>query len=77
MALLLTAGVERNPGPSSTSSSSSTFSTPSFDETVIKNNFSIVHYNVRSLANKIDLIESEFSKIDVICITETWLDRRT
>ena len=46
MALLLIAGVERNPGPSSTSSSSSTTSTPSFDETVIKNKFSIVHYNV-------------------------------
>lgn len=77
MALLLIAGVERNPGPSSTSSSSSTTSTPSFDETVIKNKFSIVHYNVQSIANKIDLIESEFSKFDVICITETWLDRKT
>ena len=77
MALLLIAEVERNPGPSSTSSSSSTTSTPSFDETAIKNKFSIVHYNVQSMANKIDLIESEFSKFDVICITETWLDRRT
>ena len=77
MALLLIAGIERNPGPSSTSSSSSTTSTPSFDETVIKNKFSIVHYNVQSIANKIDLIESEFSKFDAICITETWLDRRT
>ena len=31
----------------------------------------------QSIANKIDLTESEFSKFDVICITETWLDRRT
>ena len=54
MALLFTAGVERNPGPSFDSSSSSTTSTPSFDETLIKNKFSIVHYNVQSIANKID-----------------------
>ena len=27
--------------------------------------------------NKIDLIQSELSNFDVICITESWLDGRT
>ena len=37
--------------------------------------FSIVHYNVQSLVNKIDLIESELRH--VICISKTWLDDGT
>ncbi|MCG8046167.1 MAG: reverse transcriptase domain-containing protein [Candidatus Thiodiazotropha endolucinida] len=69
MSLLLIAGVERNPGPASESSVGSTSN--------LTNKFSIVHYNVQSLANKLDLIESEFRHFDVICISETWLDDRT
>ena len=36
----------------------------------------MVHYNIQSLANKIDIIESELKDFDIICLTETWLDRR-
>lgn len=77
MSLLLIAGIERNPGPSTVYSSSSTASSSTFDETVFRENFSIVHYNVQSILNKLDLIESELRNFDVICITETWLDPRT
>ena len=76
MALLLIARVERKPGPSSISSSSSHFQRRVLMKQYLKK-FSIVHYNVQSIANKIDLIESEFSTFDIICITETWLDRKT
>ena len=36
----------------------------------------MVHFNIQSLANKIDIIESELKDFDIICLTETWLDRR-
>lgn len=78
MALLLIAGIERNPGPSTNDSASdSTYSHVSFDDAVIKGKFSIVHYNVQSVSSKIDLIESELHNFDIVCLTETWLDGRT
>ena len=76
MSLLLIAGIERNPGPASQLSDTS-FSSSSVKQQIIEDKFSIVHYNVQSLANKIDLIESELRNFDVICISETWLDDRT
>ena len=45
-------------------------------EQLIVDIFSIVHYNVQKLENKIDLIELELCRFDVICISETWLDDR-
>ena len=39
---------------------------------IIRNNFSIVHYNVQRAARKFDLLESELSNFDVISITKTW-----
>ena len=69
---LLIGGIEPNPGPSSNSSSPG----PTFEDTSIRSNFSIVHYNIQSLANKLDLTESELRNFDVLCLTETWLDRR-
>ena len=75
MALLLLSGIERNPGPFSNDSVSSVSTIQ--DEYIIKDKFSIVHYNVQSISNKIDLLESELMNFDVICITETWLDNRT
>ena len=76
MSLLLIAGIERNPGPASQLSDTS-FSSSSVKQQIIEDKFSIVHYNVQSLANKINLIESELRNFDVICISETWLDDRT
>lgn len=37
----------------------------------------MVHYNIQSLANKKDILESELRHFDVISLTETWLDQRT
>ena len=75
--LLLKSGdIELNPGPYSHESDTSSGSN-NLDELVITNNFSIVHYNIQSLLNKVDLIEAELMNFDVICLTETWLDRRT
>ena len=36
-----------------------------------------MHYNVQSIANKLDLIESELRSFDVIYISESWTDART
>ena len=75
--LLLCNDIEKNPGPSSESpseisfTSSDTSTLPSDINT--KNKFSVVHYNVQSLVNKIGILETELSNFDVICITESWL----
>ena len=47
------------------------------EEQAIKNKFSVAHYNVQSIINKLDLIETELWNFDVISIAEPWLDRRT
>ena len=39
--------------------------------------FSIVHNNIQSVTNKIDLIRAEQSNFSVICLTETWLNDHT
>ena len=78
MSLLLLAGIEPNPGPTSVNSASSSNTSVSFDDlSMIKNKFSVVHYNVQSISDKLDIIESEFCNFDIICLTETWLDQRT
>ena len=78
MSLLLLAGIEPNPGPTSENSASSSNTSVSFDDlSMIKNKFSVVHYNVQSISDKLDIIESEFCNFDIICLTETWLDQRT
>ena len=61
LSLLFICGIERNPGPSSSSSEDS-ISLLSAIEHIIEDKFSIVHYNVQSIANKIDLIQSELCK---------------
>ena len=77
MSLLLISGIERNPGPASNSSFDSSSTSLTLDEKVLENKFSVVHYNIQSIANKLDLIETELRHFDVICLTETWLDTRT
>ena len=76
--LLLRSGdVEPNPGPefsdSNSSSSSSSFSS---SNSILQEHFSVVKYNVQSLLNKVDILESELSSFDVVCLSETWLDNR-
>ena len=63
--LLLRAGdIELNPGPDS--DNDFLLSDASLETSdIIKNIFSLVHYNVQSAARKIDLLESELSCFDV------------
>ena len=70
--------IESNPGPISHRSLTTpdTSLVTNSDEEIIRSKFSMVHYNIQSLANKIDIIESELKDFDIICLTETWLDRR-
>ena len=35
---------------------------------------SVLHYNIKSLRNKVDLIQSECSNFDIVALTESWLD---
>ena len=49
----------------------------SFNQSEIINNFSVVHYNVQSILNKIDILESELHSFNIFCFTETLLDGRT
>ena len=56
--LILASDIETNPGP------------------IIRNlndNISIIHNNIKSLANKVDLITPESEHHDIITISETWL----
>ena len=55
MSMLLISGIERNPGPLSDSSISSTNTMITIaEEQAIKDKFSVVHYNVQSIINKLD-----------------------
>ena len=42
---------------------------------IIRNNFSLVHYNVQSALHKLDILESELSNFDVISFSETWFNK--
>ena len=77
MSLFLIASIESNPGPSSEDSYSSTASSSFLDNLNRKGKFSIVHNNILSITNKVDLIESELGMFDITSLTETWLDHRT
>ena len=56
--LLLKSGdIETNPGPDTDSLSSSSSTPTQLEELMIKNKFSVVRYNVQSLASKIEAID--------------------
>ena len=63
--------IEKNPGPQSdiTEETSASFVFPP-----LHGNFSLVHYNVQSLYNKVDILQPELSSFDLISLTETWLN---
>ena len=73
--LILQAGdVHPNHGPQSTelsASSSNTYDIYNFLN--LPNHLSTVHYNVQSIANKLDTLTAEFSYFDIISFSETWL----
>ena len=69
---LLLAGIESNPGPISEASTNSSNVSPSLgDINTLKDKFSVVDYNIQSVVNKLDIIESELYNFDIICLTET------
>ena len=73
--LLIRSGdIELNQGPNLLESESDSIT---MDDVSISKYFSIVHYNIQSVTNKIDLIGAELSNFSVICLTETWLNDHT
>ena len=77
--LLCSGDVHPNPGPSSTSSSesvsglSTNTSTSIFSSLSSGHNLSFVHYNIQSIASKLDLLHAELFHFDILAFTETWL----
>ena len=77
--LLLCGDIEENPGPfeyQSDSDETTESTTNSFDF-LLENSTSIVHLNVQSINNKLDIIQAEFGGFDIITLNETWLDKNT
>ncbi len=37
------------------------------------NELKIIHLNVRSIRDKLDILQAELEQYDIICLTETWL----
>ena len=69
--------VKPNPGPVSTDSIDDSLHNMSINWsnlTELQNCFSVVHYNVQSIASKLDIIKAELCNFDVLTFTETWLD---
>ena len=77
--LLCSGDVHPNPGPLSTSSASSISSSSSslsntlLDALKLNHHLSFVHYNVQSMASKLDILQTELFDFDVLAFTETWL----
>ena len=77
--LLCSGDVHPNPGPLSTSSASSISSSSSslsntlLDALKLNHHLSFVHYNVQSIASKLDILQTELFDFDVLAFTETWL----
>ena len=83
--LLRCGDVHPNPGPPYTGSISSdeqdasissisSLGNTSLKSELIKDKFSVIHYNVQSLQHKILSLESELSSFQILCFTETWLN---
>ena len=78
--LLCSGDVHPNPDPSSTSSSesvsglSTNMSTSIFSSLISGHNLKFVHYNIQSIASKLDLLHAELFNFDILAFfTETWL----
>ena len=44
---------------------------------MIVNNFSVVHYNIQNILNKVDILGAKLKNFDIISLTETWLNPNT
>ena len=84
MLLLRSGDIELKPGPDPSLSDSrdvdNSYLSSSVDsndyEAIINGKFSFVHYNIQSLSNKTDILDSELTTFINVCLTETWLDQR-
>ena len=79
MILLLCGDIEENPGPYEyqTDSEESIDSITNSIDFLLENSTSLVHLNVQSINNKLDIIQAEFGGFDIITLNETWLDNST
>ena len=78
LAVLLLCSGDPNPGPLSTRSTSSISSSFSLSNTLLdalklNHHLSFVHYNVQSIASKLDILQTELFYFDVLAFTEAWL----
>ena len=75
--LVLSGDIHPNPGPTEGESSDlSLCSSDIYNFLNLPNHLSTVHYNVQSMANKVDILMSEFSYFDIISFSETWLNEK-
>ncbi|MCG7876873.1 MAG: endonuclease/exonuclease/phosphatase family protein [Candidatus Thiodiazotropha endolucinida] len=85
--LFIAGNIHPNPGPSfvssvdssqeslsSSSLSSALSSSTAWNLTYLSKHLSFVHYNVQSIAPKIDLIAAELFDFDILAFSETWLN---
>ena len=80
--IFLSGDVHPNPGPVSEHSLNSSISSLSTNTTVLNSlnlthNLSIVHYNVQSIFQKLDVLHAELNDFDILCFSETWLNAST
>ena len=64
--ILLAGDVHPNPGTKSSESLSSLYSTDLYNFLNLPNHLSTTHYNVQSIANKLDNLIAEFSYFDIV-----------
>ena len=77
--LILQSGdIELNPGPCSDTdsiiSSRSSIDSSPMSIAGLSNHLSMVHYNVQSITNKIDILNAELREFDILAFSETWLN---
>jgi hypothetical protein len=76
--LILRSGdVHRNPGPASRSTSTSSLTSSLNDYIDLSRNLSLVHYNVQSLLQTLDILYAELNDFDILVFSETWLNVNT
>ena len=73
MVIYQAGNVEKNLGPG-TENDDFSDTVSSASSAILHGNLSLVHYNVQSVVNKIDIIEPELSNFSLISLTETWLN---
>ena len=80
--IFLSDDVPPNPGPVSEHSLNNSISSFSTNTTVsnslnLTHNLTIVHYNVQSIFQKLDVLHAELNDFDILCFSETWLNTST